>query len=77
MDRHGQVLAKSNINSDDETQRIRRVRSRLLSGSTETETDVEVNSVNMKENYCREGFQAWKKFQQISAQMDRGGHTLV
>ena len=50
MDRHGQVLAKSNINSDDETQRIRRVRSRLLSGSTETETDVEVNSVNMKKN---------------------------
>ena len=77
MDRHGQVLAKSNINSDDETQRIRRVRSRLLSGSAETETDVEANSVNMKENYRRKGFQAWKKLQQISAQMDTGGHTLL
>jgi hypothetical protein len=75
VDGHGQVLAKSNRNSDDETQRVRRARSRLLSGSTET--DVEANSVDTKENDCTEGFQAWKKLEQISAQMDTGGHTLL
>ena len=74
LDRHGQVLAESNRNSDDETQSVRRVRSRLL--SEPTETDVEANSVNMKENDCREGFESWKKLQQISTHMDTGGHTL-
>ena len=72
MDRHGQVLAKSNRNSDDEIQSV-------ISGSikNKNETDVEANSFNMRENYCREGFQAWKNMQQISAQMDTGGHTLL
>ena len=77
MDRNGQVLASSNRNSYDETETVKQVSSRLLTGSAETETDVEANSVNMKENYHREGFQAWKKVQQISAQMDTGGHTLL
>ena len=58
MDRNGQVLASSNRNSYDETETVKQVSSRLLTGSAETETDVEANSVNMKENYHREGFQA-------------------
>ena len=75
MDRHGQVLAESNRNSDDETQSVRKVRFRLLGGSTKSDREAEV--LNIKESSCREGFQAWQKLKQISSQMDTGGHTLL
>ena len=73
MDRNGQVLDGANINSDDETQSVRKVRSRPLSWSPETD----VEGINIKENYCRTGFLAWPNMKQISGQMDTRGTTLL
>ena len=53
MDRNGRVLDGSNRNSDDETQSVRKVRSRPLSWSPETD----VEGINIKNITVEQVFQ--------------------
>ena len=78
MDRRGRVLAGSNRNSIDQIKCVRKVRSRLLSGSLPSIFSKDGSDmIDTEEEDCVEDITAWQKLKEISLWMDRGGHTLL
>ena len=78
MDRRGRVLAGSNRNSSNEIKCVKKVRSRLLSGSLPSIFSKDGSDmIDTGEDDCIEYIPAWQKLKEISLWMDRGGHTLL
>ena len=78
MDRRGRVLAGSNRNSFNEIKCVKKVRSRLLSGSLPSIFSKDGSDmIDSDEEDCIEDIPAWQKLKEMSLWIDRGGPSLL